>query len=125
MAERTRSHRPRFGIFFSMVAIALVLASCGGSNGNGSGGESSDNGNDEMAVSEAQTIFVDVGCAECHGEQGEGVEGKARSIQGTRMLFDQFSRRVRNGRGEAMPAYSAEEISDEQIVMLHEWLAGQ
>lgn len=125
MADRTPSRRPLFGIFFSMVAIALLLASCGGSNGSEASVDNNDGSSEETTVNEAQAVFIDVGCAECHGEQGEGIEGEARSIQGTRMLFDQFSRRVRNGRGEAMPAYTVEEISDEQIVMLHEWLASQ
>ncbi len=125
MADRTRSHRSLFGTFVSMVTIALLLASCGGSSGDSSAGNGNDGGSEEAPVNEAQALFIEVGCAECHGEQGEGVEGSARSLQGTRTIIDQFSTRVRNGRGQAMPAYTADEISDEQIVMIHEWLASQ
>jgi mono/diheme cytochrome c family protein len=125
MADCACLRRPRLGVVFFIVTIALLLTACGGSNGSDSGSNSNSIGAGEAAVSEAQALFIEVGCAECHGEQGEGVDGKARSLQGKRMLYDQFSRRVRNGRGSAMPAYTVEEISDEQVMMLHEWLSTQ
>ena len=130
MADRTRFFRNRLRLCISIAVLGLLLVACGGSdtangddNGNGSG-----NGSDDPAgvpSNEAQAIFVEVGCAECHGEQGEGVGGDADSLQGTRQILAQFETRVRNGRGEAMPAYSEEEISDEEIEVLHEWLRNQ
>lgn len=104
----------------SAVAIGALLVACGGDSGDGNGDGSS--GGDAPA-NEAQAIFIEVGCAECHGEEGEGAT--AGSLQGTRTILAAFSTRVRNGRGEAMPAYSPEQISDEEIAMIHEWLRSQ
>lgn len=124
MADRTRTRRFRLSSLLSALALSLVLVSCGGddsSSGNGAGPDTAS----DAPQNEAQAIFVEVGCAECHGEQGEGVEGIASSLQGTRTIFPAFQTRVRNGRGEAMPEYSEEQISDEEIALVHEWLQNQ
>lgn len=124
MADRTRMRRFHLRSLISVLAVSLVLTACGGDDsgsGNGNGqGEAGD-----APQSEAQAIFVEVGCAECHGEQGEGVEGVASSLQGTRTIILAFETRVRNGRGQAMPGYSEEQISDEEIALVHEWLQNQ
>jgi mono/diheme cytochrome c family protein len=41
------------------------------------------------------------------------------------MIIQQFETRVRNGRGDSMPGYTVEQISDEQINELWEWLRSQ
>ena len=122
MAGRSHFRRRPLRSVFSVVAIGLLLVACGGDSGNGNG---DDNGDTESGApaSEAQAIFIEVGCGECHGEQGEGAS--AGSLQGTRTILAAFSTRVRNGRGEAMPGYSEEQISDEEIEMVHEWLRNQ
>lgn len=128
MADRTRFFRNRLRLCISIAVLGLLLVACGGSdsaNGNGNG---NGNGSDEPArerSNEAQAIFIEAGCAACHGEQGEGVDGQGGSLQGTRQILNQFETRVRNGRGQAMPAYSEEQISDEEIALVHEWLRNQ
>ena len=112
----------RLGI---VLAILLLLgsgltAACGGGDddddGAGAGAE------DPSAVA-AQALFVEVGCAECHGENGEGDGVNTRTnLVGTRMIIGQFRTRVRNGKGSAKPPFSEEQISDEQIEQLHDWL---
>jgi mono/diheme cytochrome c family protein len=41
------------------------------------------------------------------------------------MILMQFEARVRNGRGSAMPGYTPEQITDEQINELWEWLRNE
>ena len=124
MADRTRTRRFRLSSLVSALALSLVLVACGGDdsgNGNGAGEDVAG----DAPQNEAQAIFVEVGCAECHGEQGEGVDGMGGSLQGTRTIILAFETRVRNGRGQAMPEYSEEQISDDEIALVHEWLQNQ
>ena len=123
MADRTPARRPWLTTLVALLAVSLLLVSCGGSDA-ANGGPDNNNGGSEP-IDEAQRIFIEVGCAECHGEQGEGIDGKGASLQGTRTILNAFQTRVRNGRGQAMPAFSKEEISDEEIGILHEWLRNQ
>ena len=113
----------RTGLSFIAVlilALGMLAAACGGgSDDNGDNGGDSDNGE----VSEAQAIYIEVGCAECHGDEGQG-DGVTNNtdIAGTPMIIQQFETRVRNGRGNRMPGYTEEQITTEQIEMIWEWL---
>lgn len=125
--------RSRVALVLAVILVcAGALAACGGGddddggNGNNGNGNSETNG-DGGAANEAQQVFIDVGCAECHGENGEGDGSDPRTnLRETQIVIieQQFLTRVRNGRGEAMPAYTEEEISNEQIQMIYEWLYG-
>lgn len=120
----------------SLLLVMLVLvvgslaAACGGSgdddDGNGDSVGDSANEAGGGAENDAQQIFIDAGCAECHGENGEGdgvTEGT--TLAGNQLfVLGQFQQRIRNGRGSAMPAYTEEQISDEQIKLIFEWLVG-
>jgi hypothetical protein len=124
MADRTRRFPLPILAFCSMLAIMLFLVACGGSDSGDGNGDDTGNGGGEP-VNEAQAIFVEVGCAECHGEQGQGIEGEGASLQGTRMIYNAFQTRVRNGRGQQMPAFSEEEISENEIEIIYDWLRTQ
>ena len=53
----------------------------------------------------------------------EGIGGDPETVvAGTNMIEQQFRVRIRNGRGAAMPGYSEEQISEEQLLLLYEWL---
>jgi mono/diheme cytochrome c family protein len=120
MRGRLRVLRPA-GVL--LVALAVLSACGGGSDDGGNGGEDGGNGDTGNA---AQQLFVQVGCAECHGDQGQGDGTNRRTeIAGTRMILMQFEARVRNGRGSAMPGYTPEQITDEQINELWEWLRNE
>ena len=123
MADRTRRFPVSLSTICSILAIMLLLAACGGSDSGNGNDESNDDGSEP--VNEAQAIFVEVGCAECHGDQGQGVDGEGSSLQGTRMIYNAFQTRVRNGRGQQMPAFTDEEISDDEIQIIHDWLRTQ
>jgi mono/diheme cytochrome c family protein len=124
MADRTRRFPVSLSTICSILAIMLLLAACGGSDSGNGNEDSNDDGGSEQ-VNEAQAIFVEVGCAECHGDQGQGVDGEGSSLQGTRMIYNAFQTRVRNGRGQQMPAYTTDEISDDEIQIIHDWLRTQ
>jgi mono/diheme cytochrome c family protein len=105
-----------------VVAVALVTlaAACGGGGG---GGDDDDGGAGDPADEAAKALFAAKGCADCHGPDGEGDGQNPRSVvQDTRMIIQQFTQRVRNGRGSAMPAFTPEQITDAEIIQLHEWL---
>ncbi len=118
-----RVHRPMFRHVVATMAMAMAMAlvACGG---GADGGAGDDAGGDEPAAGgDAQSIFLERGCAECHGEQGEGIGGDPETVvAGTNMIEQQFRVRIRNGRGAAMPGYSEEQISEEQLLLLYEWL---
>lgn len=116
-------------VVFVLVAGSLAAA-CGGSGDDDDGGDSNGDSTSEEASggaeNDAQQIFIDTGCAECHGENGEGDGTNERTVlAGNQLLvLGQFQQRIRNGRGSAMPAYTPEQISDEQIQLIFEWLVG-
>lgn len=118
------SRHRRLAVPWSMVIVAIVLAMVAAACGGGGGG-GDDNGADgeDPAVAAARELFAAKGCAECHGADGEGDGQNQRTVlKDTRMIIQQFTQRVRNGRGSAMPAYGPDQITDEEIVQLHEWL---
>jgi mono/diheme cytochrome c family protein len=101
-----------------VLLVGGLAVACGGGDDDDDGG-----GDEDPAAVEAQALFVETGCAECHGENGEGDGENARTVvMGTRMIIQQFEARVRNGRGSAMPGYGEDQLTEEQIDMLWEWL---
>ncbi len=113
----------RLGVFLAILLLlsgGLAIA-CGGGDDDDDGGDA---GADDPTAVAAQALFVEVGCAECHGENGEGDGVNPRTnLAGTRMIISQFRTRVRNGKGSAKPAFTEDQISDEQIEQLYEWLS--
>ncbi|CAN5698039.1 hypothetical protein BH23CHL2_BH23CHL2_09750 [soil metagenome] len=111
----------RLGVFLAILILLTggLVAACG----NGDDDDGGEANADDPAAAEAQMLFVETGCAECHGENGEGDgENPRTEIMGTRMIIQQFRQRVRNGRGAAMPGYGEDQLTDEQIEQLWEWL---
>ncbi|RIK42351.1 MAG: hypothetical protein DCC58_11095 [Chloroflexi bacterium] len=116
--------RPRRFICLLLLSavLLLLLSGCGG---GGNDDDDADVGAEATAEA-ARTLFAEKGCAECHGPDGEGDGQNPRTvIKDTRMIIQQFQQRVRNGRGSAMPAFTPEQISDEEIIQLHDWLKVQ
>ncbi len=101
-----------------VLLVAVVMSACGGSDDadDAAAADASDQ------VNAARELFTTKGCAECHGPDGEGTDTAPTSLAGTRMIIQQFQTRVRNGRGSAMPAHTPDQISDEEIRTLYDWL---
>ncbi len=105
-------------LLLAVLTAVLLVAACGGDSDTGDDGSASENNQ----ASEARDLFAARGCAECHGAEGEGTDTASKSLAGTRMIIQQFETRVRNGRGSAMPAHTPDQISDEEIQTLYDWL---
>jgi hypothetical protein len=125
MAHRIRFRELPLRRLLSVAAISLLLISCGGDDAANGGMGGMGGGQAGEPTNEAQAIFMEVGCSGCHGDQGQGVDGHGKSLIGTRMIPNAFQTRVRYGRGQQMPAYSEEEISDEEIEIVRQWLSSR
>ena len=80
-----------------------------------------DIGNAELGAA----LWTATECAVCHGERGEGTEGLASfSIGNTSLSFDAFVTSIRRGPAD-MPAYNAQQLSDEDLAHLWVWLASK
>ena len=111
------AHLPRYRLLLLVLSLGLALAACGGD----SDASGEDAGGSDQAIA-ARDLFAAKGCADCHGPDGDGTDTAPDSLAGTRMIIQQFQTRVRNGRGSAMPAHSPDQISDEEIRTLYDWL---
>ena len=101
-----------------LLIVATLTTACGGSD-DGDDAAAADASDQATA---ARELFASKGCAECHGPDAEGTDSAPTSLAGTRMIIQQFETRVRNGRGSAMPAHTPDQISDEEIRTLYDWL---
>ncbi len=91
---------------------------------SGGGEESSEEGGGEQASTgdfDAEGFARD-NCASCHGEDFSGGMGPA--LAGTSLDEATFTETVRNGKG-SMPAFSQDQIGDEDLTALYEFMAGQ
>ena len=48
-------------------------------------------------VTRGRTIYQNKKCGSCHGDQGQGVEGKGNAIAGLNMAYDDFEALMRTG----------------------------
>lgn len=76
-------------------------------------------GQEPGTPAEGAKIWPTLPCMRCHGSQAEG--GFGPKIAGTGLSFEAVLLRVRNGKG-AMPAFSADQISDDQVGHIYAWL---
>jgi mono/diheme cytochrome c family protein len=66
-------------------------------------------------------MFSDAGCATCHGPSGRGAVGP--TLVPMERVFPDFSNVVREGIGE-MPGQAEDNVTDEQIALVYEYLVG-
>ncbi|WP_017548834.1 c-type cytochrome [Salinicoccus carnicancri] len=66
--------------------------------------------------------FARDNCASCHGQDFSGGMGPA--LAGTSLAEEEFTTVVREGRGQ-MPSFSQDQIADEDLTALYEFMAGQ
>ena len=66
-----------------------------------------------------EELFFSNGCNVCHGDLGEG--GIGPMIAGTQLAFSQVLQQYRSPR-EAMPAFPADRIEDEDVFNIWSWL---
>lgn len=99
------------------LSMVLLLGACG-------------NGEEEPAEEDSNASSSDVdaegiaqsSCASCHGADFSGGAGPA--LAGLSLSEDEFSETVRNGQGQ-MPAFSEEQISNEELSALYTYFGEQ
>ncbi len=74
---------------------------------------------EDEAIDRGKKDFVEVGCYQCHGYQGQG--GAASRIAPKPLSLEAFTRLVRRP-PNVMPAYSPNVLSDEQLKRIHKYL---
>ena len=101
------SLRNMFIIFLAILVFALV-SGCSAPEGN---------------VADGQRWYRMHNCHACHGETGS--DGKGLQIGGLDMGFHSFKKRLRNAETPIMPAYSKEQISDQDVADILAFLKAQ
>ena len=104
-------------VFF--VIVGLVVTACGSDQKAATEevvavptvtkplGEEEDHADDDSVI-EGLEEYRGLGCAACHGQDGEGGTGPA--VPGH--TADQVRRQVRTPKGDIMPAFSQEQLND-------------
>ena len=91
----------------SGVVVLLAGAAIGGSTQEGD------------AVERGRAEFVEVGCYQCHGYQGQG--GAGPRLAPDPISLENFVRIVRRP-PNVMPAYSPAVVSEDQLERMHAYL---
>ncbi|CAD2078197.1 c-type cytochrome [Jeotgalicoccus meleagridis] len=86
-------------------------------------GSEESGGGDEASSGDvdAEGIALD-NCASCHGQDFSGGMGPA--LAGTSLDEETFTTTVRDGKG-SMPAFSADQIADEELTALYQFFSEQ
>lgn len=109
-------------LMVSGLSMVLVLGACGNGGEDGSGDtETEEDGSASSGDVDAEGIARD-SCASCHGADFLGSMGPA--LAGLTLSEDEFNEIVRNGQG-SMPAFSEDQINDEELSALHTYFSEQ
>lgn len=117
-------------IIFLGIGLVFLLSGLGSTDDGeedvateeGSEG-SEESGGDEASSGDvdAEGIARDT-CASCHGQDFSGGMGPA--LAGTSLAEEDFTTTVREGQG-SMPAFSADQIADEELTALYQFFSEQ
>ena len=117
-------------IIFLGIGLVFLLSGLGSTDDGeedvateeGSEG-SEESGGDEASSGDvdAEGIARDT-CASCHGQDFSGGMGPA--LAGTSLAEEDFTTTVREGQG-SMPAFSADQIADEELTALYQFFTEQ
>ncbi len=73
---------------------------------------------EDEAVAEGYSLYLAAGCAACHGQDGSGGIGPALAGHTREQVF----RQVRSPKGDIMPAYPPDRLSDEELEKIVAWI---
>ena len=65
--------------------------------------------------------YVEMGCYQCHGDEGQGARGTGPRIAPEPIPLDTFSTIVRHP-PDVMPAYSPKVLGEEMLRRIHEYV---
>ncbi|MHC0552428.1 c-type cytochrome [Salinicoccus sp. CNSTN-B1] len=121
-------------IIFLGIGLIFLLSSQGANNDGGEGegeetaseesgsGEGGEEGGEASSGDFDPEGFAKDNCASCHGQDFSGGMGPA--LAGTGLSEEEFSGTVREGPG-SMPAFSEDQIGDEDLSSLHKFFSEQ
>ena len=75
---------------------------------------------DEPSAVRGAELFFANGCNACHGDKGEG--GIGPTIASTGFTLEQVIGQYRDPRGEMMPTFPEDRVSDAQVADIYAWL---
>ena len=70
-----------------------------------------------------RTLFLKIGCYQCHGTEGQGGAAGPRIAPGPMLAFPALAAYVRSPRGE-MPPYTTKVVSDQDLADMYAYLSG-
>lgn len=115
-------------IIFLGIGLVFLLSGVGATD-DGEEDVATEEGSEESGGGEeASSGDVDAegiardSCVSCHGQDFSGGMGPA--LAGTSLAEEDFTATVRDGRG-SMPAFSADQIADEELTALYQFFSEQ
>ncbi|MEZ2457176.1 cytochrome c [Salinicoccus roseus] len=116
-------------IIFLGIGLVFLLSSQGANQEEEGGGEETaseeggEGGGEEASSGDFDAEgFARDNCASCHGQDFSGSMGPA--LAGTSLSEEDFTTTVREGRG-SMPAFSQDQIADEDLSTLYQFFSEQ
>lgn len=116
-------------IIFLGIGLVFLLSSQGANQEEEGGGEETaseeggEGGGEEASSGDFDAEgFARDSCASCHGQDFSGGMGPA--LAGTSLSEEDFTTTVREGRG-SMPAFSQDQIADEDLSTLYQFFSEQ
>lgn len=106
----------------SGLSMVLILGACGNGGEDGSDETATEEGSSASSGDVDAEGIAQSSCASCHGSDFSGGMGPA--LAGLSLSEDEFSEIVRNGQGQ-MPAFSEDQINDEELSALHTYFSEQ
>ena len=106
----------------SGLSMVLILGACGNGGEDGSDETATEEGSSASSGDVDAEGIAQSSCASCHGSDFSGGMGPA--LAGMSLSEDEFSEIVRNGQGQ-MPAFSEDQINDEELSALHTYFSEQ
>ena len=116
-------------IIFLGIGLVFLLSSQGANEEEEGGGEETaseeggEGGGEEASSGDFDAEgFARDNCASCHGQDFSGGMGPA--LAGTSLAEEDFTTTVREGQG-SMPAFSQDQIADEDLSTLYQFFSEQ
>lgn len=104
------------------LSMVLLLGACGNGEEESSEEPATEEGSSASSGDVDAEGIAQSSCASCHGSDFSGGMGPA--LAGMSLSEDEFSEIVRNGQ-EQMPAFSEDQINDEELSALHTYFSEQ
>ena len=72
-------------------------------------------------IANGKTLYVQVGCYQCHGQAGQGARPTGPSVSRTQFPFEGFLNQLRHPANQ-MPPYEAAVVSDQEAADIYAYV---